>query len=193
MAGSIVNDLSERLTTVADLTAVANAIRSKGGTTDPLVYPDGFVTAINSIQASSGGGDIKANELTPDCYLCDKNDNTAYLDFSNVITGKYFSFGIMLIGPIFNPDDPSADDDDMVCLICGMYSGDDSDTSGDCVLMKAANTGIIGSGYVAPMIPMQYNPITKRIDISLFFEAAKGDSMPSAIKTIPFSYVVNWN
>lgn len=50
--------MAEYLTNTADLTAVADAIRTKGGTTDPLIYPDGFVAAIESIQA--GGG---ANEL----------------------------------------------------------------------------------------------------------------------------------
>ena len=38
--------MAEYLTNTTDLTAVANAIREKGGTTAPLVYPDGFVTAI---------------------------------------------------------------------------------------------------------------------------------------------------
>lgn len=34
---------------VADLTAVANAIRAKGGTTDALIFPDGFVSAIGNL------------------------------------------------------------------------------------------------------------------------------------------------
>lgn len=42
--------MAEYLTNTADLTAVADAIRAKGGTSDPLVYPDGFVTAIGNIQ-----------------------------------------------------------------------------------------------------------------------------------------------
>lgn len=189
MAGRITNDVTERLTDVADLTAVANAIRSKGGTTDPLVYPDGFVTAINNIQASSGGVNIKTSGLTPDCYFCDKDNYTAYLDFSNVITGKYFSFGIMLTGTVFDPDDPSTDYDDFACLICGIYSGDETN---DCVLMKAASAMSETSQYITPISPMSYNPITKRIDISSFFEAAKGDAMPSAIKNISLLYVVNW-
>lgn len=46
----------EYLTNTADLTAVADAIRAKGGTSDPLVYPNGFVTAIGNIQ--TGGGTI---------------------------------------------------------------------------------------------------------------------------------------
>ena len=44
----------EYLTNTTDLTKVAAAIREKGGTSDPLVYPDGFVIAIGNIQ--TGGG-----------------------------------------------------------------------------------------------------------------------------------------
>ena len=40
----------EYLTRKSELTSVANAIRVKSGTSAPLVYPDGFVTAINNIQ-----------------------------------------------------------------------------------------------------------------------------------------------
>ena len=46
--------MAELLTNTTDLTKVASAIREKGGTSDPLVYPDGFVTAIGNIQ--TGGG-----------------------------------------------------------------------------------------------------------------------------------------
>ena len=42
--------MAEYLTNTTDLTKVASAIREKGGTSDPLVYPDGFVTAIQTIQ-----------------------------------------------------------------------------------------------------------------------------------------------
>lgn len=41
--------MSEYLTNTTDLTSVADAIRAKGGTSDLLVYPDGFVTAIQAI------------------------------------------------------------------------------------------------------------------------------------------------
>ena len=46
--------MAELLTNTTDLTKIASAIREKGGTSDPLVYPDGFVTAIGNIQ--TGGG-----------------------------------------------------------------------------------------------------------------------------------------
>lgn len=45
---------TEYLTNDIELTSVADAIRAKGGTSDPLVYPDGFVTAIENIQTGSG-------------------------------------------------------------------------------------------------------------------------------------------
>ena len=54
--------MAEYLTNTTDLTKVASAIREKGGTSDPLVYPDGFVTAIQAIQtggpAPGAPGDI---------------------------------------------------------------------------------------------------------------------------------------
>ena len=42
----------------ANLTAIADAIRTKGGTSEALVFPDGFVSAVQAIQA--GGGTITA-------------------------------------------------------------------------------------------------------------------------------------
>ena len=46
--------MAEYLTNTNDLTKVASAIREKGGTSDLLVYPDGFVAAIQAIQTSGG-------------------------------------------------------------------------------------------------------------------------------------------
>lgn len=48
--------MAELLTNTTDLTKVASAIREKGGTSDPLVYPDGFVTAIQAIQTGTTPG-----------------------------------------------------------------------------------------------------------------------------------------
>ena len=45
--------MAELLTNTTDLTKVASAIREKGGTSDLLVYPDGFVTAIQAIQTGT--------------------------------------------------------------------------------------------------------------------------------------------
>ena len=59
MAYRKVNDIS--------LASVADAIRAKGGTSDALVFPDGFVSAISAIQTGGGGGEAphaKWNDVT---------------------------------------------------------------------------------------------------------------------------------
>lgn len=43
----------------SDLVSVANAIRVKGGTSEALAFPDGFVSAVQAIQA--GGGAVQAD------------------------------------------------------------------------------------------------------------------------------------
>ena len=45
--------MAEYLTNTTDLTKVASAIREKGGTSDSLAYPDGFVSAIQAIQTGT--------------------------------------------------------------------------------------------------------------------------------------------
>ena len=45
--------MAEYLTNTAELTAVANAIREKGGTSEQLACPDGFVAAIQAIQTGA--------------------------------------------------------------------------------------------------------------------------------------------
>ena len=48
----------EYLVQGASLTAVADALREKGGTTAPLSFPAGMAEAVRNIQ--SGGGDLSA-------------------------------------------------------------------------------------------------------------------------------------
>lgn len=52
--------MANYLTTDTDLTAVANAIRTKGGTSAPLSFPDGYVQAIGDIET---GSDLTALSL----------------------------------------------------------------------------------------------------------------------------------
>ena len=49
----------------ASLTAVADAIRERGGTTAPLSFPAGMAEAVRNIQ--SGGGDLSS----VDVYIAD--------------------------------------------------------------------------------------------------------------------------
>ena len=45
----------------AGMTAAADAIRAKAGTTEPLAWPDGFITAISGIE--TGGGDSASSVI----------------------------------------------------------------------------------------------------------------------------------
>ena len=56
--------MAELLTNTTDLTKVASAIRQKGGTSDPLVYPDGFVTAIQAIQTGGSATPGAPGDIT---------------------------------------------------------------------------------------------------------------------------------
>jgi len=46
-----------------DLTAIADAIRAKGGTSAPLVYPTGFVSAIEAIETGGGGSSASLSDV----------------------------------------------------------------------------------------------------------------------------------
>lgn len=57
--------MAEYLVQDTSLTAVADAIREKGGTTAPLSFPSGMAAAVRNIQ--SGGGDLSS----VDVYIAD--------------------------------------------------------------------------------------------------------------------------
>ena len=76
--------MAEYLTNTADLTAVADAIRAKGGISDPLVYPDGFVSAIQAIETGGGSG---SDELVNS--LIDRTISGAYVNNTVTVIGAY--------------------------------------------------------------------------------------------------------
>lgn len=55
--------MSDYIVTDTELTSVANAIRTKGGTSGSLAFPSGFVSAINDI-SGGGGTDYLAQKIT---------------------------------------------------------------------------------------------------------------------------------
>lgn len=61
--------MADYLVQGASLTAVADAIRERGGTTAPLSFPAGMAEAVRSIQ--SGGGDLSS----VDVYIADFTSN----------------------------------------------------------------------------------------------------------------------
>ena len=76
--------MAEYLTNTTDLTKVASAIRAKGGQTGQLVYPDGFVTAIQAIETGGGSG---SDELVNS--LIDRTISGAYVNNTVTIIGRY--------------------------------------------------------------------------------------------------------
>ena len=83
--------MAEYLTNTTDLTKVASAIREKGGTSAPLVYPDGFEAAILAIPTGTGTPvDVRLNAITIDRYQFISDGPKATLDLSGLITGNYF-------------------------------------------------------------------------------------------------------
>ena len=89
------------LTTDSDLTSVANAIRTKGGTTASLVYPTGYVNAINAISGGGGGSvtpNLQQKSITPSETQQTVSADSGYDGLSTVtvaaITATYVGSGI---------------------------------------------------------------------------------------------------
>lgn len=73
---------NEYLVDGSDMTTVADAIREKGGTSEPLQFPDGMAAAVRNIK--SGSADLGA----VDVYIADFT-NSADLIISAGAVDKY--------------------------------------------------------------------------------------------------------
>ena len=71
---------TEYLTNATDLKAVADAIRTKAGSTAQLSFPDGFVSAVNGIQTGGGGAGFKVT-----FPATATNWNRVYGDYSGLL------------------------------------------------------------------------------------------------------------
>ena len=89
------------LVTSTDLTSIADAIRTKGGTAASLTYPAGFVSAINAIP--TGGGDeytITNNSGdTVDMFL----NVDGHIDTTTVNDGDDYPYQAGAIAVVFSP------------------------------------------------------------------------------------------
>lgn len=77
--------MAELLTNSTDLTKVANAIRAKGGTSEQLIYPDGFVTAIENIPT---GGTPSEPPIEADINFYDYDGTLLYAWTLDELAGK---------------------------------------------------------------------------------------------------------
>lgn len=71
--------MAEYLVQGASLTAVADAIREKGGTTAPLSFPNGMAEAVRNIQ--SGGGDLSSIDV----YIADFTSDSDLIVTAGVV------------------------------------------------------------------------------------------------------------
>ena len=101
--------MAEYLTNTADLTAVADAIRAKGGISDPLVYPDGFVTAIQAIETGGGSG---SDELVNS--LIDRTISGAYVNNTVTIIARYGLAGCTKLTSVVLPAVATTDGNSMI-------------------------------------------------------------------------------
>lgn len=87
--------MANYLTTDTDLTAVADAIRTKGGTSASLAFPNGFVDAIDAIETGGGGDDA--------VYY--PNNDVCFYDYDGKIVYDYTTAEFLALSSL--PDNPS--------------------------------------------------------------------------------------
>lgn len=92
------------------LTTVADAIRTAGGTTEPMSFPSGMVEAITAIQAGGGGGiELNGYQVSEGSFTI-SSDTSTFENYSTSsaqwplvtgtnLTGKNFAF-LLFIDPI---------------------------------------------------------------------------------------------
>ena len=71
------------IATSTDLTSVADAIRTKAGTSAQLVFPAGFVSAIRDIPSGGGGGStlIEVSNFVGNVYYIDSADGVLKMQY----------------------------------------------------------------------------------------------------------------
>ena len=79
--------------TDTELTSIANAIRTKGGTSAQLEFPTGFVSAVQAIPTGGGGDDIDYSYLP--------NSDTSKVAASSDYTMYSYDSGNHRIGRIY--------------------------------------------------------------------------------------------
>jgi hypothetical protein len=114
--------------TDGELTGIADVIRLKGGTSDPLVFPSGFASAIEAIQAGFSAADegkvVFSGALVPQGSMSIMSngsyDTTLYSDISVAIPGAVLMSKVLSANGVY---DASADNVDGYSQVTVNVSG----------------------------------------------------------------------
>lgn len=103
--------MAEYLVNNTDLTSIANAIRTKGGTSEQLVFPSGFVSAVEALQTEDILGkylDVQLGDYSNDDLVYIKpytfyrfSGGAGNLRFPNVTQIGINAFYLANTGPVF--------------------------------------------------------------------------------------------
>ena len=119
--------------TSAEFTAVADAIRTKGGTSAQLTWPNGFVSAVQAIPSGGGGGSYESASLFR-WYLTQTQSTTSWWIMKK-LTGE-------VIGANLDARDSSIIlAGQLVDILCNPASATVTVTAKEAISMKVYRTG----------------------------------------------------
>lgn len=204
--------MAELLTNDTDLTSVANAIRTKGGTSGNLTFPSGFVSAIGAIAAdcNAAAADIRAGktayvgnskvtgtatEKAAASYPVSSSDQTiaagqilAGAQTIKKVTTANIAENNIKAGVTVKVGD--VDDDDRITGVTGTFTADANADSSDIVSGKSAYVnGVKVNGSIQPVSETTYN--TSSSDQSI--AAGKYLSGKQTIKAVKTSNITAAN
>ena len=91
--------MANYLVTDTELTSIADAIRTKGGTSASLEFPTDFVSAIENIPSGGGGGSttVSVSEFTGNIYYIDPADGMLKYVNTGIWTGSVPSGSMVVL------------------------------------------------------------------------------------------------
>lgn len=202
--------MANYLTTDTDLEAVADAIRAKGGTSADLVFPSGFVDAIDAIESGGGGNYVASDWLDmekPEGRIESSTNVSAdhfqlYLSYHTKITH------VFLTGGLYIPQDFLSHCTALKCFVGTGTRTLNSASAGGCSALTDVDLGV-GGGTLATNclsgcaalnhVILRGSPITVLANINAFsntpFASGKAGGtlyVPSALIS-SYQSATNWS